>query len=670
MSTTTASIKPPLTFRVGIVGHRPKRLPVSTAALQARLHELLVEIKAAVKKHHGANKELYAPADEPILRALSPLSEGADRLFADAATQAGCELFGVFPFPADDYNNDFADSAQPAVETSAQRDFQRRLNNLPRFEMDGVRLPTAAEDRSYRNAGLVVNRQSDILIVVWDGDHRGKVGGTEESMEAALRDGVPVIWVDAHGAHDWRILKRVADIPRSQERDTGIPKKRMDHMPVPGRHIPLVDAKAQDLQTLVHRRLQVPEKAHATQADGHEHTSKRSPRQEYIRFITEQELDRNRTWHGPLAWLWSVLKGTIGKGKAPSPFKDPYWQSLKREWPMTGHAHIDAWSTCTLKAFAHADQLSIHYSERYRGTYIFLFLAGAIAVLCAVLPMALGLGAAPPTGHGGVAAHGEHGLLEKCIVAMELFMLILILLLWPLARRHKWQERWLDYRIVAELLRQMRYVTPLGGRRLLPRMGGHLSGYGDPANTWMAWYVRAWERAVGLPSVVVDQPYLDACQAQVSALAADQQGYHAGVETTYERIEHRLHTFSIALGFVTVVACGLHLWGVLNPHAHDICPMPSGHALVFICAFFPALAAALAGINNQGEFKRAAMRSRAMEERLRDRRKAIDQLQPSQPGAQRSPQLADQASALTELMSQEAMGWRVIFTDRPVVPPT
>lgn len=54
------------------------------------------------------------------------------------------------------------------------------------------------QSRAYHVAGDVVLNQSDLLIVVWDGERRNKRGGTEQTFDDALERGVPIVWIDAH----------------------------------------------------------------------------------------------------------------------------------------------------------------------------------------------------------------------------------------------------------------------------------------------------------------------------------------------------------------------------------------------------------------------------------------------------------------------------------------
>ena len=71
---------------------------------------------------------------------------------------------------------------------------------------------------------------------------------------------------------------------------------------------------------------------------------------------------------------------------------------------------------------------------------------------------------------------------------------------WDGAHANHWHERWTEYRLLAELIRELRFLVPLGGGKPLPRIPAHLAVYGDPARTWMYWYVRAIAREIGIPA--------------------------------------------------------------------------------------------------------------------------------------------------------------------------
>jgi hypothetical protein len=105
----TSPPKAPLAFRVGIVGHRPKRRAAAKAdlpVLASVLNGVLGQVRDAVVAFPNAKKDLYGDA-APRVRAISPLAEGSDRLFARAAVNLEFELCCPFPFAPREYEEDF-----------------------------------------------------------------------------------------------------------------------------------------------------------------------------------------------------------------------------------------------------------------------------------------------------------------------------------------------------------------------------------------------------------------------------------------------------------------------------------------------------------------------------------------------------------------------------------
>lgn len=228
--------------------------------------------------------------------------------------------------------------------------------------------------------------------------------------------------------------------------------------------------------------------------------------------------------------------------------------------------------------------------------------------------------------------------------------------------------------MTTELVRHLRLVAPLGGNRPFPQIPAHRATYGQPGASWMAWYVRAVERTLGLPSCVVNKAHLKACLAHLNDVVSGQIRYHDLTAGRCHRIEKRLHSWGIAFLALTLVACVLHLLSGVWPVFHTPNWL-SPRLLTFACAFFPALGAALAGINNQAEFRRTSKRSNAMREQLEllqnqveDLRKRIDGT-PDSVRRQYSVQAVALAGDVARLLVNDVLDWRVVFLDRPLEPP-
>ena len=240
-------------------------------------------------------------------------------------------------------------------------------------------------------------------------------------------------------------------------------------------------------------------------------------------------------------------------------------------------------------------------------------------------------------------------------------------------RKHRWHERWIEYRLVSELVRHLRLVAPLGGGRPFPQIPAHWAKYGQPASSWMAWYVRAVERVLGLPSVKVNKNHLLECLSDLLKILKGQINYHKTNADRYHKIEHRLHTLGIMFLSLTLIACGLHLLPALFHDIHFPIWLPD--LLTFFCGFFPAMGAAMAGIINQGEFIPIAKRSESMHRQLDILKHQIINLKKQITTADDSADQEFSAKAnqlagdVAHLMVYEVLDWRVVFLDRPLIPP-
>jgi hypothetical protein len=157
---------------------------------------VLREIKQLCERLHDPLMYSDQPA---LLRVISPLAEGADRIVAEAGLKLGAELQCPLPFHAGEYMLDFADDA-------SKLEFQGLLEQASRvFEIDGVR---AEENRAYEHAGQVVIAQSDFVLAIWDGEPGQGRGGTPQMIYEALQQKIPVLWVHAAEAREPVILIR------------------------------------------------------------------------------------------------------------------------------------------------------------------------------------------------------------------------------------------------------------------------------------------------------------------------------------------------------------------------------------------------------------------------------------------------------------------------------
>ncbi len=131
----------------------------------------------------------------------------------------------------------------------------------------------------------------------------------------------------------------------------------------------------------------------------------------------------------------------------------------------------------------------------------------------------------------------------------------------------------MEYRLLAELMRQIRILIPLGGGRPLPRTPA-LSIYESLTQTWMYWQMRAVARATGIPPVKITSEYLLDCVRYIGGVV----GVKDRGQLQFHRVT-RQRSRSIAL--------------LLNSTAHDLFILSFCFVLIHLSAhlfFFPMIA--------------------------------------------------------------------------------
>lgn len=623
--------RPPLTFRIGFVGHRPNRLTgVDPAEMSAVMENILNHARMEVQKIWEKDKEWYS-GEMPSIQAISSLAEGSDRLFAEAAIKLGFSLCCPMPFPQEEFETDFAQDK--ALEPDSVARFRRILDQarnkvgLIRFELIGDR---KLEPQSYRAGGKTILNQSDLLLVLWDGISQILVGGTEDILREAMRMNIPVIWIDARTPHGWMLLGESRKLPAPGEDN---------------RHKPVGNDDFPGLAGIIDRIIGVP---------GSGTREERAARRRLSDFYSERFPRPNP------AILWKLFGILLGRGKWRSLFtSNNRIEKDETSLPIQGFEKRDPGISRVVRSgFVQCDRLSAYYADFYRSGYILSFLLAALAVGLALFPLAAGW------------LNHENRTAESIMVISELLTLLCILVLVYRSRNRRWHSRWLDYRLAAEWIRQLLQLAPLGMGVRVHETRGHQKSYEHPAATWMAWYVKSMERSLGLPDIRLDKAYLEKYLKGLQDLTREQMDYHAVKSESNHLIEIRLHRSGVILIGITITACSLHLLPLLITGLQ----WPEGFAwlLTFLCGFLPALGAAVAGINNQGEFKRLSKTSESMHHEYKILSAEIALLHKElQTGDCRSvmntfKKIKKAAYRISQLMIDELSDWRITYHNRPL----
>lgn len=171
----------------GVTGHRDPGLdPVAPSLLAERVD--------------GTLRALAAAGVDTL---VSPLAEGADRLVARRALDAGWTLRALLPFPATRYEDDFRSEA-------SRDEFRLLLERSSEVEVVGQDDPgNGNAELAYRRVGEALLQRCGVLLAIWDGDPPRGPGGTAEVVSQAREKGIPVIWIDSASPHTVRTLDPV-----------------------------------------------------------------------------------------------------------------------------------------------------------------------------------------------------------------------------------------------------------------------------------------------------------------------------------------------------------------------------------------------------------------------------------------------------------------------------
>jgi hypothetical protein len=171
------SIPPRLPLVIGVTGHRDLR-----DADIPQLKRVVGEVVDRLKREY-----LCGDVETPVI-VLSSLAEGADQLVAQVALDHGARLIAPLPLPADEYRRDFEHGLKP--DAPAEFDRLRDLAvavPVMRFAPGNTAENVREESRralQYREVGVFIVRHCHVLIALWNRDQGSvAVGGTSEVVK-------------------------------------------------------------------------------------------------------------------------------------------------------------------------------------------------------------------------------------------------------------------------------------------------------------------------------------------------------------------------------------------------------------------------------------------------------------------------------------------------------
>jgi hypothetical protein len=582
--------------------------------LRERIRMVLHRIQQLGHDELKKQSQFYAEGP-PIFRLTSSLAEGADRFAAQAALALGYELQCPIPFRREEYAKDFSS------DSSRDEYFNLLHKASAVFELNGSR---DSPNEAYLEAGQLVLQQSDLIVAIWDGGESGGTGGTADVIQEARRQHIPVIWIDSGAPHAMHLLD--ADQPADELAGT-----RLSRQWSPDESLELWADYLPPMMGFI--RLNPEQEGERKAYVDEKETKLPIPAKIYYSFKSAV-LCRN-----PCSGLFSEFQPYIVR--AARDWKERFWG---KSTVPTSDDLIRQTESKLLRYHAWSEGLADHYAQVYRSAYVANFLLAALAVACALLSL-LGVSSQMNAFHGWT-------LLEVMIVG-------LILIVAVRGRRRRWHDRWMDYRILAEQLRHLRFLYPLGCKPadyVMPVHDKH-SSFRD---TWYSAYFRAIVREAGLVSGVVTPHYLASYRdLLIRGEIQEQIDYHENNIKSMHQLHQRLEWTCGILFVLTLGFCFAHFAHHLS-HKLDF----SSYDPLFaaLTAFLPALSASVVGILNQGEFARLRERSEGMRDGLVRQREQFKEL----PADLSITKLAAISQDTAKIMMKEVMGWRILVQARPL----
>jgi hypothetical protein len=634
--------RPRLALAVGVIGHRPNRLPAEHAKLTAIASEITVVLTAIGREAVIAHNKYaeYFSAQQLFIAVISALAEGADRLGAHTAIAlqqtaphdigVGFQLDVPLPFSVDAYKKDFK-TEDSKSEFDALLRHARSVLVLPGERGrpgDSQQQATLRENCSYEDAGLTLLNQSDLILAVWDGEAGAGRGGTRDLLDVAARSGTPIIHIDAKCERATRVLWNGLDqFPSAPSAVDDLPAENLGGA-LPG----LIDKLARPPES----------EGDIERLHLKSYYAKRLWRHNFglafpmLMALLEVRERRNTDWVPPRP---EALAADLVKFDRSEP-------------PNTKLQESSAIAT----AFGWADAWGVWLAQVFRSAFVMNFALAAFAVVVAATSLvwtdiAESVAAAAKLGHNAEMAK-ELAWHKLPFVLIELIFILSVVGVTRAGNKKGWHHRWIEAREVAERLRM---AFPLWALGLRP------TSFPVEEPAWTGWYTRATVREQGMRPAIIDAAGLQQSCATLRSLLADQCGYNRSTEKRMEKMERRLELIGAVLFSLTLLALIVFCLVVLVDH-------PPGARISFavtgIAAGFPALGTATFGIRVIGDFDGIARRSKRTYEVLQRIIDAIDAEDPPSLTALRA-----RARAASDIMLGDVSSWRLAAESRTLAIP-
>lgn len=290
------------------------------------------------------------------------------------------------------------------------------------------------------------------------------------------------------------------------------------------------------------------------------------------------------------------------------------------------------------------DARALHYGHRYRSGFWAIYLLSAFAVLCAILPLALGWDDRRHLIH---PISGFWAFVEVIIIGT-------VSAIYWTGHRRDWQGQWLRARTAAELIWYLPLVAPLiDFQQPEPSANWYMRVF-DPGN-----HLRSGDDLEGicakneslartlLDGAWSDPAFVSKYAIWTAGILEAQANYHHRVAIKQHALLHRVHAVTIGLFGLTAVGALVHL------AVHTMW-------LSVLTTFFPALGASLHGALAQSEAYRLGSTSERLWGELQGAIRNIRAALVEQDSAPQGEPIRKSIFTAIELILEEHQDWHML----------